>query len=113
MKMGWLFPTCFGIGALALISSALFPAWRLLPIIQGQSFIPLHYNVYFGIDLFGAWYGIFVPPLFGLIVLIINLIVAARMAKDAMLFACLVAVLTLCIELAVLLSTFFIVLLNV
>ncbi|OGY43414.1 MAG: hypothetical protein A2729_04555 [Candidatus Buchananbacteria bacterium RIFCSPHIGHO2_01_FULL_39_14] len=33
---------------------------------------PLHYNIYFGIDLFGQWYRIFLLPLIGLIFYLIN-----------------------------------------
>lgn len=32
----------------------------------------LHYNIYFGIDLIGAWYKIFFIPLFGLVCFFIN-----------------------------------------
>ena len=34
--------------------------------------IPLHYNIYFGIDRVGPWYYAFVIPLFGLIVFAVN-----------------------------------------
>ncbi|OGY47236.1 MAG: hypothetical protein A3J62_03535 [Candidatus Buchananbacteria bacterium RIFCSPHIGHO2_02_FULL_38_8] len=36
--------------------------------------IPLHYNIYFGIDLLGYWYEIFLLPIFGLLVLLANFI---------------------------------------
>ena len=34
--------------------------------------IPLHYNIYFGIDKIGPWYNVFALPLIGLIVIIFN-----------------------------------------
>lgn len=34
--------------------------------------MPLHYNIYFGIDQIGSWYQIFAMPLYGLVVLAIN-----------------------------------------
>lgn len=36
--------------------------------------IPLHYNIYFGIDLLGPWYQIFVLPGVGLGIILVNLI---------------------------------------
>lgn len=41
-----------------------------------QSNIPLHYNVYFGIDLIGNWYQLLIIPFFGLMVLAVNFILA-------------------------------------
>jgi len=38
--------------------------------------IPLHYNIYFGIDLIGEWYKIYFIPGFGLIIFFINLIIS-------------------------------------
>jgi len=34
--------------------------------------IPLHYNIYFCIDLIGVWYNMFVIPLSGLVIIIVN-----------------------------------------
>jgi hypothetical protein len=47
----------------------LFITWRL-PI--SSSWIPLHYNAYFGIDLIGPWINIIYYPLIGLIIIFIN-----------------------------------------
>ncbi len=38
--------------------------------------IPLHYNIYFGIDLFGPWYRLLIMPLFGVCILLVNGLVA-------------------------------------
>jgi len=38
--------------------------------------IPLHYNLYFGIDLIGVWYLALTIPVIGVLVLICNTIVA-------------------------------------
>lgn len=46
--------------------------------VKGQpESIPLHYNIYFGIDLYGNWYEILVLPSFGLLFLVINSILGA------------------------------------
>ena len=57
-----------------LIYFKFYPAVYSLP--QEQSYIPLHYNIYTGIDLFGSWQRIFIWPTIGLIILIINLVLA-------------------------------------
>ena len=48
--------------------------WKFLPIASGQDFVSLHYNIYFGIDLIGAWYNILAIPIAGLIFLTVNAI---------------------------------------
>lgn len=59
----------FFFGILVNISLWLILVWwtRSFPEL-----IPLHYNIYFGIDLFGPWYQIFILPLLGLIFFLIN-----------------------------------------
>ncbi|MBU1705553.1 hypothetical protein KKG19_02395, partial [Patescibacteria group bacterium] len=62
------------ISLVLVILTFALPAWRVLPLVQEQDFLPLHYNIYFGIDRFGPWYYIFVPAALGGTLLIINLI---------------------------------------
>ena len=38
--------------------------------------IPLHYNIYFGIDSFGPWYQLFFLPAIGLAVIAVNFLAA-------------------------------------
>ena len=38
--------------------------------------VPLHYNIYFGIDYFGEWYKLFTVPLVGLVIFIVNNIIS-------------------------------------
>lgn len=38
--------------------------------------LPLHYNIYFGIDFIGRWYEVFIMPLVGIFFIIINFILA-------------------------------------
>lgn len=45
---------------------------KLYPNPQDQ-FLPLHYNIYFGIDYLGAYAELYFAPLFGLAVNVINL----------------------------------------
>lgn len=45
--------------------------------------IPLHYNIYFGIDLIGQWYFIYAITLSGLLIIIINFWLALIQKKEA------------------------------
>ncbi|MBT5503549.1 hypothetical protein HN858_01830 [Candidatus Falkowbacteria bacterium] len=57
-----------------LIYYKFYPAVYNLP--EEQAFIPLHYNIYLGIDLFGRWQKIFYLPGIGLAIFLINTIFA-------------------------------------
>lgn len=41
-----------------------------------RDLLPLHYNIYFGIDFVGKWYKIFIMPTTGIFFIIINFFVA-------------------------------------
>lgn len=43
---------------------------------EDQAFVPLHYNIYLGIDSYGAWQTIFLLPFFGVLFLLINTLLA-------------------------------------
>jgi len=53
----------------------IFLYWQIRKIIDSNpeyTNIPLHYNVFFGIDQYGKWYKIFLIPLAGLVIFLIN-----------------------------------------
>ncbi len=52
--------------------------WLILAFNIGSSLeiIPLHYNIYFGIDLIGPWYKVFIIPTIGVIILFINILLS-------------------------------------
>jgi len=53
----------------------IFLYWQIKKIIDSNpeyTTIPLHYNVFFGIDKYGEWYKIFFMPLTGLIIFLVN-----------------------------------------
>jgi len=66
--------TLLNLAIWLLIYFKFYPVVYSLP--KEQSYIPLHYNIYTGIDLFGSWQRIFIWPTIGLIILLINLILA-------------------------------------
>ncbi len=49
---------------------------NLLRIKPTDKLIPLHYNIYFGIDYLGKWHQIFTLPAAGFMILSINFILA-------------------------------------
>lgn len=65
--------------SLALIINLLI--WLALyyyffPLQYSGEFIPLRYNIYFGINLIGKWYEVFVMPVIGLLLIMINFLLA-------------------------------------
>jgi hypothetical protein len=46
------------------------------PLRETRGILPLHYNIYFGIDFVGEWYKIFIVPATGIFFIIINFLVA-------------------------------------
>lgn len=46
------------------------------PLQETRGVLPLHYNIYFGIDFVGEWYKIFIVPTAGIFFIVINLFVA-------------------------------------
>ncbi|MFA6391431.1 MAG: hypothetical protein WCW66_01575 [Patescibacteria group bacterium] len=62
-----------GIGLLVAMIINL-GAWVVLYLYIKPSLDPiyLHYNIYFGIDLIGDWYEIYIIPLSGLLIILVN-----------------------------------------
>jgi len=98
-------------GVLMLMTVAL-PVWRILPMAAQKPFIPLHYNVYMGIDAFGPWYGVFVLPALGAALFLVNLGFQAIFFKRERVLSVFFAVATLLTEIILFVATVLIVLLN-
>lgn len=90
----------------------LFPAWKLLPGIELLPAIPLHYNVHSGIDLFGPWWNIFLIPVLGAVILIVNLIGALVVWKRERMLALVFLGATVFAETLLFFAMLFVVLLN-
>jgi len=88
--------------------------WLLL-IWQTKEFsglIPLHYNIYFGIDLLGPWYQFFLLPSLGLLFFIVNFIISLMIySKEKVLSYFLVSASSF-IQLIFILAAIFIILIN-
>jgi len=101
------------VSLVLVILTFVLPVWRVLPLIENQNFLPLHYNIYFGIDRFGPWYYIFVPAALGGALLIINLIFQTAFFRRESVLSYFFAVATVFSEIVLFVAMIFIVLLNI
>jgi hypothetical protein len=101
------------MSVLLFAATLALPIWRIVPIASEQPFIPLHYNVYFGVDRFGPWYAIFVLPILGFIFLIINVALQVHFVSREKILTRFFAVSTVILELIFLIAMFLIILLNI
>lgn len=75
--------------------------------------IPLHFNVYFGIDIYGKWYQVFILPIFGLLVIILNNSVGYMLFARERLLTLFMVWTQLVLNFILLAASVFIVLLNI
>ena len=102
-------------GAVSVLLIALggfFIWWQLFPEIRSQIFIPLHYNIHFGVDALGPWWRIFTIPIFGASILIVNMIVAAYHWKRERVLSYFFVGTALMSEVALFVALVFVILLN-
>ena len=98
--------------AVLVVLTLILPLWKIMPYLGEESFIPLHYNIYFGIDRFGPWYYIFILPALGFLMLLLNVIFEAVFVKREHILSIFFAVTTIAVELILFVSMILIVLLN-
>ncbi len=101
---------------LAFILCALdvaLPILRIVPLRVARPFIPLHYNIYLGVDQLGPWNQIFVLPILGLCLFLFNLCVQTVAFRREKLLALIIAVATVILECVFLGAMILIVLLNI
>jgi hypothetical protein len=100
------------LSLILVLLTFLLPLWRIAPMVGKQDFIPLHYNIYFGIDRFGPWYYVFVPAALGFTLLVINIIFQAAFFRRESVLSYFFAIATVVVEVVLLVAMIFIVLLN-
>ena len=88
------------------------PAWKIVPIREEAPFIPLHYNIYIGIDRFGPWYYVFIPGALGLTLLFVNTVFQAVFYRREKVLSAFFAVATVFAELTLFVAMVLSVLLN-
>lgn len=89
------------------------PIWRILPIAKETPFIPLHYNIYLGVDRFGPALRVFWIPVIGLFFFLLNHFLQAHLYRQQKLFSFFFAVATPLFEFILLVAMVLIVLINV
>jgi hypothetical protein len=94
--------------ALALFSLI----WLYFKITPTAEPIALHYTIYLGIDFIGPWYHVFMFPLAGFIVLIVNFSLAYRTYLDTKILAILLALTSSIIQFILAITSILVVLLN-
>jgi len=94
-----------------IIVLKLKPLIDLLP--NEQASIPLHYNIYLGIDSFGTWTMAFIRPALGLLFLFINSFVAFLIYYKRELLSYFLVFSAVLIQLILLVATILIILINI
>jgi len=89
------------------------PSWRLVPILEPEAIVPLHYNIYFGVDFVGKWYWVYFLPGFGTAVFIANAILSVKERKESKVFSDMLSITYFVVALFVTAAMFFVLLINV
>jgi hypothetical protein len=92
-----------------------FLFFQLKKILASQpevTAIPLHYNVFLGIDLIGQWYHAFILPLIGLVVVIVNFILAFALYSKKILISYFLSFTSLLTQLILIVASLLIILIN-
>lgn len=67
--------------AVAWVLSIALLSWRILPMVFARDSVPLHYNIYVGIDAFGPWWMLFEVPGVALVIALANAIISGTILK--------------------------------
>ncbi len=101
----------FSVFLLAL--TAALPLWRIVPLGSVRPFIPLHYNIYLGVDRLGPWQQIFILPILGFSLFLFNLFLQTFVFPQEKLLAFLISIATTILELIFFVAMILIVLMNI
>jgi hypothetical protein len=81
-------------------------------IKPSQDPIYLHYNIYFGINLIGEWYKIYIIPLSGLLIILVNYLAGVTMYTSNRILSYLVVIFTIPVNLFLALAAVLLVFIN-
>ncbi|MFA5946938.1 MAG: hypothetical protein WC813_02855 [Patescibacteria group bacterium] len=101
------------ICVLLILTEIALISWRVLPMVYGQTAVPLHYNIHFGVDTIGEWWRIYTVPTIGLVMLLLNMGLIRYFMKGERALSYMAAGATLFIESILFVATIFIILLNI
>lgn len=103
----------FGLSFVLVILTAFLPFWKVFPNAMPGQFIPLHADIYFGVDQFGPWWQLFTPAALGLALLLVNTGVGAACYRKERVVTWFFLGLMVFIEIVLLVASAFMVLLNI
>lgn len=83
---------------LALLSNIIIWLMILIVFWNFKEYIILGYNVYFGISSFGVWYKLLLLPLLGLLIILINNLLAFQIYLEYSILAKFLSVMTVVIN---------------
>jgi hypothetical protein len=86
--------------------------WFLFPEASEQIAVPLHYNIHFGVDRYGAWWQIFTIPTVGLGIVLLNGVTAAILWSRDKMLSVFLSLVTLGFEVLLCVALTFVILLN-
>ncbi len=95
-----------------LVLSAALPVWLVVPLREARPFIPLHYNIYFGVDRLGPWFQIFFIPGLACLLFILNLVLQTAAFRHQHFLATLISIATVLLNFVFLVAMVLIILLN-
>ncbi len=107
-----LYVWCVVFSLVLLALNLALPIWRIAPLASVRPYIPLHYNIYLGVDRLGPWNQIFLLPILGFALFVFNLVLQTIAFRKEKLLASMVAIATVLIEALLLCAMALIVLLN-
>jgi len=96
----------------SLVINILIWLWLSLQIRALPELIPLHYNIYFGIDLLGYWYQVFLMPFFGILVILLNFFLGSIIYQKEKILSKFLAGTSSFIQVIIFLASIFIILIN-
>ena len=96
----------------ALLLNVLIWLFLIIKIKPSVNWIPLHYNVYFGIDFLGPWVYIFVYPFLGLLIIFINSFISIKLLILEPILAKILIWSALLVQIIIIMSLFFLALNN-
>lgn len=105
-------PVIWGTLVVSLMFNGVLWVWLLSEIPRPSYPIPLHANIYFGVDYIDSWYKALFLPAFGLWVIVTNFFITYLLYLKERLLSYFCTTMTLLVHIFLLLAAYRIILLN-